>query len=104
MKSYSYMDIQEITKNGITFNDGMFIDFNDCIVNAREYFKNDTTSCVAERNAFAQPPYFIFFTDTRVKIEFNQRKGLFAKNKNYRDFQNMHSVLQSFNVSSYDLS
>ncbi len=104
MKSYSYMEIQEITRNGITLKDGAFIDFEVCVANAREYFKNNTTFCVAERNSDAKPPYFMFFSDAKVKIEFNEHKGLFAKNKNYRDFRHMQLVLQSMNFATYDLS
>ena len=104
MKLFSYSDIQEITQKGISLKDGTFIDFIVCVRNACEYFNNDVTSCVAERNSYANPPYFEFFSDERVKIEFNTHKGLFAKKKNYDDFRNLQQALQDINYTTYDLS
>ena len=104
MKNYSYADIQEITQNGLVLKDGTCIEFNIRILNAREHLNNETTSCVAERDCTAAPPYFMFYTNPKTKITVDTHKGLFAKRKNYKDFRHLQLVLQSFNYTTYDLS
>ena len=94
----SFSEIKKIDKNGITFTNGESIVFKACI-------KQDCNSktCIAERDLFAQPPYFLFFTaDRPTKILFN-KKGIFSKSVNRKHFRELQSMIIEFGYSSYDL-
>ena len=67
-----YLDIKDVDKTGITFKNGEKIIFKECI---KQRYNSET--CVAERDLFAKPPYFVFFTSGRyTKVIFN-KKGFF---------------------------
>ena len=67
-----YLDIKDVDKTGITFKNGEKIIFKECI---KQRYNSET--CVAERDLFAKPPYFVFFTSCRyTKVIFN-KKGFF---------------------------
>ncbi len=104
MQIYSYGDIKEITENGIYMKNGFCIYFSECLANSRRYLKDETTTCVAERDITANPPYFAFYTDMGEIIQFNVHKGLFAKKKNQNDFLQLQLLLQKMNFTTYDLS
>lgn len=70
----SFSEIKQIDRNGITFISGETIVFRECV---KQRYNSET--CVAERDLFAQPPYFLFFTpDKPTKVIFN-KKGLCSK-------------------------
>lgn len=95
----AYSDIETIDKKGIIFKSGDRITFTECI---RKRYNSDT--CVAERDYAASPPYFEFFTqDLPVRVVFN-KKGLFSKSKNNKEFLELQLKLNDMGYSSYDLS
>ncbi len=95
----SYWDIVLIDKNGIVFENGGKINFDDCI-NQRY----DSPTCVAERDITAVPPYFEFFTsDKPTRIVFN-KKGFFSKNINKKNFIKFQMQINDKGYSTYDLS
>lgn len=94
-----YLDIKDVDKTGITFKNGEKIIFKECI---KQRYNSET--CVAERDLFAKPPYFVFFTSGRyTKVIFN-KKELFSKSNNRNDFRKLQMVIIEFGYSSYDLS
>lgn len=96
---YSFSEIKDIDKNGITFISGEIINFKECI-NRR--YKSET--CVAERDISAKPPYFEFFTPNKpIRIVFD-KKGLFSKLKNSNYFLKLQMMIIEYGYSSYDLS
>lgn len=104
MQIYSYGDIKKITPKGIYMKNGVCIHFSECLFNARRYLKNETTTCVAERDITAAPPYYAFFTDMGTIIQFNMHDRLFEKDKNYDDFRQLQLLLQKMGFTTYDLS
>ena len=73
MVEYSYNKIKIINDEGITFKDGTIIIFEECRRNwaeAKDICINDTR-CVAERNMSANEPYYIFYSNNKVKIVFD---------------------------------
>ena len=94
-----YLDIEDVDKTGITFKNGEKIIFKECI---KQRYNSET--CVAERDLFAKPPYFVFFTSGRyTKVIFN-KKGFFSKSNNRNDFRKLQMVIIELGYSSYDLS
>ena len=71
MQIYSYGDIKEITEKGIYMKNGFCIYFSECLANSRRYLKDEKTTCVAERDITATPPYVAFYTDMGEIIQFN---------------------------------
>jgi len=105
MREYSYKDVQEITEAGILFKDGFKLFFEECrngwaMVNK---IQREESYCVAERDILAKPSYYLFFSQDRVKIVFDN-KGIREKKKNKNRFQNLQKILNSFGLSSYDMS
>lgn len=94
----SFYEIKEINQNGITFINGERIVFQACIRQG-----SNGKTCIAERDLFAQPPYFLFFTaDRPTKILFN-KKGIFSKSENRKHFRELQRMIIEFGYSSYDL-
>lgn len=101
MKYYgrSYNDIKSIDKNGIYFSDGDKILFAACIEQ-----RYNSKTCVAERDMFASPAYFEFFTpDKPTRIVFD-KKGSFSKHINRKHFLELQMQINNAGYSSYDLS
>lgn len=90
----SYSEIQIIDENSIIFIDGFQIQLTD-----RE--GNYYDKCVAERDITAKPPYFSFFDGNKIVFD---EKGLFAKNKNKKNFLALQQRLENIKYSTYDLS
>lgn len=96
---YSFSEIKDTNRNGITFISGEKINFKECI--KRRY---NSETCVAERDISAQPPYFEFFTPNKtIRIVFD-KKGLFSKSKNSNYFLKLQMTIIEYGYSSYDLS
>lgn len=95
----SFSEIRIIDNEGITFNDGESIVFKACI--GRKY---NSETCVAERDICAMPPYFEFFTLYKpVRIVFD-KKGLFSKSVNHKNFLDFQMKINKTGYSTYDLS
>lgn len=95
----SFSEIRMIDNEGVTFNDGEIIVFKACI--GRKY---NSETCVAERNICAMPSYFEFFTpDKPVRIVFD-KKGLFSKSVNHKNFLEFQMIINKMGYSTYDLS
>ena len=95
----SFSEIKQIDRHGITFISGEIIVFRECV---KQRYNSET--CVAERDLFDQPPYFLFFTpDKPTKVIFN-KKGLCSKSRNRKDFRELQEKILEFGYSSYDLS
>lgn len=96
---YSFSEIKNINRNGITFISGEKIYFKECIK-----CRYNSETCVAERDISAKPPYFEIFTPNKpIRIIFD-KKGLFSKLKNSNDFLKFQVIIIKYSYSSYDLS
>ena len=105
MKEYSYKRIKTIDKFMIVFKDGFIINFKECRMNwANSQNMNHKDSvCVADRFSSSNPPYFLFYTNERVKIIFE--KSIFPWNTKYRKrFLDIQIGLNRYGYSSYDCS
>lgn len=106
MQIYNYDSIQRISEKSIIFSDGLEIYFDECIKGfKRKYcnFKN-TSTCIAERNIFAKPPYFQFYINNmEIKLVFNC-KGLFTKKRNENLFHSFQNKILNMGYKSFDLS
>lgn len=105
MKVYSYKNIKNITEEGILFEDGKKLLFEECIKewSVKNGIKLGESRCVAERNLLESPPYFLFFSEDRVKVIFDN-KGFLQKKKNDEAFKNLQVSLNRFGVSSFDMT
>lgn len=95
----TYLDIKSVDEKGITFVSGDKIVFDDCI--GKDY---NSTTCVAERDITASPPYFEFFTPyIPTRIIFN-KEGILSKSINHRHFLRLEMQINDMGYSTYDLS
>lgn len=95
----SFSDIKSIDKEGIHFKNGDSISFAECIGS-----RYNSSTCVAERDILALPPYFEFFSpNIPTRVIFN-RKGILSGKQNHRDFLRFQSAINKFGFSTYDLS
>ena len=74
-REYEYRSIQKINKEGIWFEDGLFLDFELSRENwaKKHNISADKTSCVADGDITAASPYFEFYLDSPVVIYFDKR-------------------------------
>lgn len=105
MKEYFYKDIQEISKEGILFNDGYKLLFEEC---RNEWCKINNielnqSSCVAKRNIAVLEPYFLFHSKEQVMVLFG-KKILAKRRKIEKQFCNLQFILNKLGFSSYDMS
>ncbi len=105
MREYHYKDIQEITEAGILFRDGFVLSFEECRNGwcVEHKMKREQSYCVAERDCLEKIPYFLFYSPNRVKVLFD-KKGMFHKKKNEKDFRHLQLRLNKFGYSVYDLT
>lgn len=94
----SFSEIKSFDKKGIHFKNGDSISFAECI--GKRY---NSSTCVAERDILAIPPYFEFFSPKPTRIVFN-RKGILSGKQNHRDFLRFQCALNKLGYSTYDLS
>ena len=105
MNEYNCKQIVCFDKNGITFSDGTVIRFDECRANwaNSKGISIEDTTCVAERDISGKKPYFLFYTDNRIRIVF--KKGFFPWSKEYKkEFTDIQMGLIRFGYSSYDCS
>lgn len=105
MKEYSYKDIQKVTEAGIVFRDGFELSFEECKNGwcAERKIKREQSCCVAERDCLARIPYFLFYSQRKVKVLFD-KKGIMSKRKNEKDFHSLQFLLNELGFTSYDLT
>jgi hypothetical protein len=117
--------IVQWTNSGLTYRDTKGrpkqIEFSECRQNFVKHVlesgdfphrSGDVSSirCVAWRDATAKPPYIEFFTEPRMRFEFDQPKnwlsGLLqpAKRRWYSSFQDMQQQTSAMGWTSYDLT
>ncbi len=101
-KKYDYRSVKKISKKGIWFDDGFFLDFELSRIN---WAKNhnilvDQTYCVADRDITATNPYFEFYFDNHVVVFFY--KGIFFNS--HKHFQNFRFTIEEMGYTTYDLS
>lgn len=98
MKVLKYTDIVSVTAEGITFGNHNPILFSECIGEKRGL------RCIAERNMYAAPAYFDFYTPgTATRIIFD-KKGVFSQTKNRKDFLCLQKMILTYGYTTYDLS
>ena len=105
MIEYSYSKIKKINNEGIIFSDGTKILFEECRRNWAEIkgVSINDTHCIAERNINASNPYFIFYSNNKIKIVFN--KTLFIRKYfNKKQFTNFQIRLNRLGYTSFDIS
>ncbi|MCI9420395.1 MAG: hypothetical protein HFG32_10365 [Eubacterium sp.] len=101
IKEYEYRSIKKISKKGIWFDDGFFLDFE---ISRKNWAKKhnivlDQTYCVADRDITAASPYFEFYFEDHVIIYIS--KTIFNR---HRYFQNIRAAIEEMGYSTYDLS
>ena len=99
----SFSEILTVDKNGITFKDGEKVSFDECAENFKNVHSLNHSKCVAERDIAAHPPYFLFYTNKRLKLVFD-RRGIFSKTKNKKAFIDLQIKIQETGFTTYDLS
>lgn len=131
IKTFLISDIKEITANKIIYIDNQVekeIILKDCAINyANEYnshiedyitwqgnpappLKIEENRCVGERDWFADEPYFLFFSNPKVRFEIRYKKSFidglirdYSKQKYYHQFLKIQMELQQFNWYTFDL-
>lgn len=103
MKEYSYKKIRQVTESGIVFADGFELQFDECkrIWSTEKGIKNAESNCVAERDVESKEPYFLFYSEERVKLVFDN-KGIFSKKRNIDQFHKLQMALNRFGIASFD--
>lgn len=102
MKKYEYRSMKKISKKGIWFDDGFYLDFE---LSRDNWAKNhnilaDKTYCIADRDITATNPYFEFYCDNHVVIYFNKRIFI----NRHKRFQNLRLTIEKAGYTTYDLS
>lgn len=103
-REISFSDISVINNKGITFSNGEQLLFSDCVSVRKKAYPDSV--CVAERDITALPPYFEFFADSTgmpVRIVFD-KKGLFSKSKNHKQFHELKNSIEEAGYGTFDLS
>lgn len=102
VRKYNYRSVKKISKKGILFHDGFFVDFELCRSNFAEKHNihMDEVTCVAERDITARDPYFLFFVDSGVVVYF--KKDIFGRwDKHFHD---LYFGIIELGYSTFDLS
>ena len=105
MKEYNFKQIKSLNKSGIQFEDGQIIIFEECRVNwANSRAVNyEDSYCVADRNISENIPYFLFYTNEKIKVLFP--KSIFPWiSKHEKMFLKLQMGLNRIGYSSYDCS
>lgn len=101
-RKYDYRSIKNISKKGIWFDDGFFMDFESSRINWAKSHNvlPERTYCVADRDITATSPYFEFYFDNHVVINFNKRIFM----NRHKQFQNFRFAIEKLGYTTYDLS
>lgn len=99
----SFSDILTVDENGISFKDGEKVSFNECAANFKNAYSLNQSKCVAERDITANPPYFAFYTNNKLRLVFDCC-GLFSKSRNKKRFTDLQLKIQKTGFTTYDLS
>ena len=103
MKEYNYKSIKHMNEKHIEFNDGTIIDFEECRRNwsASHEIETDDSTCIADRNIVSDSPFFVFYSNEKIKVIFTDKLLVF-KSKNKKEFRRFQLQLNKINYSSYD--
>ena len=103
-KMYNYRSIKKISKKGIWFNDGFFLDFElSRIIWAKNHnILVDETHCVAERDIAAKNPYFEFYFENHDHVVVYYKRSFL--NNWHKHFQNLRFTIEKMGYTTYDLS
>lgn len=124
-------DIKSITIDSIIYLESGIekeINLKECAINyANEYnshiedyitwegqpaepLKIEENRCIGERDWFADEPYFLFFSNPKVRFEIRYKKSFidglikdYSKQKCYHQFFKIQMELQQFNWYTFDL-
>lgn len=132
IKTFLISDIKTITMDSIIYlDDGTEkkIDLKECAINYANNYNShiedyitwegnpakpltvEENRCIGERDWFNDAPYFIFFSNPKVRFEIQWKKSLcdrifkthHSKQKYYPEFFKIQIELQQFNWITYDL-
>lgn len=98
--SFSSTQIAGIDSSGILFADGQSIFFEECARNFARAYPAANTTCIAERDILAQPPYIEFYTCGKSMIVRFDEPGKRA----HKAFRELCRSLERFGYTTYDLS
>lgn len=105
MNEYNYKDITKITDTGIVFKDGTGLSFEECTAswNASHGLEQGISKCIGERNIADTTPYFLFYTEDKIKVVF-ERQSFFNAGKYKKEFLALQKAIIDKGYSTYDLS
>ena len=99
----SISELLTVDRDGITFIDGERVSFEECAENFKTAHSLSQSKCVSERDITADPPYFLFYTEKRLKLLFDSR-GISPTRKNKKAFIELQLKIQEAGFTTYDLS
>lgn len=101
---YKYKDIITVDKNGIIMYDSFVVKFQECNEKWKKINNTCNTNGIGIRDITAEKPYFKFFMgDMVIEILFD-KKGLFKKWRNERDFHRFMQCIYMSGYSTFDMS
>lgn len=101
---YKYKDIKTVCRNGIIMHDSFVVQFQICNEKWKEINNTCNTNGIGIRDITAEKPYFKFFMeDVVIEILFDKR-GLFKKWRNKRDFHKLMQYIYMSGYSTFDMS
>ncbi len=98
--TFSFSDIKDMDESGILFDNGLSIFFEECRKNFSRVYPESSGTCIAERCASANPPYFEFYTCGKSMVILFDGLGRDTQQK-FTEFQHK---LERYGFSTYDLS
>lgn len=101
---YQYQDIVKLSQEGILMSDGFQISFQACSQTWKHMKKVEASTCVAERDITAKPPYFRFYTDDNMIEIVCAGKGLFQKRQSEKMFDQLRQEILRWGFSTFDMS
>ncbi len=105
-EAFTENEISEVTKNGISLRNGMYIDFSVCAENFKKAYPNGSGKCVGEREVADLS--FTFYADPKaIMIKFmprNKLVELFSTNDTLKRFHSLQHKINDFGYTTYDLS
>lgn len=103
IKVWSFDDITGVSEMRIDFKDGHWFGFAECV----QLYKRDfpqSKNCVGQRDITANPPYIEFWSFYHHdKVVFDKR-GVFSKNQNEKNFRELCRTIEKYGYSTFDLS
>ncbi|HHT77010.1 MAG TPA: hypothetical protein GXZ67_03865 [Clostridiaceae bacterium] len=121
--------IREITKDRLVFsnkeNQLQEINLNECRRNWVEHFNNngfatfegtpapkispEENLCIGERDWFSEKPYYVFYSNPKIRFEIHPKKRLldhlnkYWYQRYYSEFRKVENQLQEVGLCTFDL-